>query len=102
MSESPVLETLAAMTAASLDRFELPAESLLMIRLAALIAVDAPSASYLAHVGPAAELGVTLDDVQNVLVAVAPIVGSPRVVSASVKIADALGIAVAIAEADSE
>jgi hypothetical protein len=45
------------------------------------------------------QLGVTVEDVQNVLIAVAPIVGAARVVSATGKVADALGVAIAIAEA---
>jgi hypothetical protein len=40
--------------------------------------------------------------VQSLLVAVAPVVGTPRVVSASGKIAEALGLAVALAEEELE
>ena len=76
----------------------------MLVRIAALAAVDARPVSYLAHVGPAAEVGVTVEDVQNVLVAVAPIVGTARVMSAAANIAEALGVAIAVlaAEADSE
>ena len=98
--ERPVLETIAAMTAASLERCDLAPDALLLVRIAALAAVDARPVSYLAHIGPAAELGVTLEDVQNVLVAVAPIVGTARVMSAAVNITEALGFAIAVAEAD--
>ena len=99
-AERPVLETIAAMTAASLERCDLAPDALLLVRIAALVAVDARPVSYLAHIGPAAELGVTLEDVQNVLVAVAPIVGTARVMSAAVNITEALGFAIAVAEAD--
>lgn len=98
MADASVLETLEAITAASIERFELPAQVLLVSRLAALIAVDAPAASYVVHIGPATDLGVTVSDVQNVLIAVAPIVGTARVTSASLKIAEALGFAIAVAE----
>ena len=98
--ERPVLETIAAMTAASLERCDLAPDALLLVRIAALAAVDARPVSYLAHIGPAADLGVTLEDVQNVLVAVAPIVGTARVMSAAVNITEALGFAIAVAEAD--
>ena len=98
--ERPVLETIAAMTAASLERCDLAPDALLLVRIAALVAVDARPVSYLAHIGPAADLGVTLEDVQNVLVAVAPIVGTARVMSAAVNITEALGFAIAVAEAD--
>ena len=57
-----------------------------------------PPASYLANAGTASDVGVTLEDVQGVLIAVAPIVGSARVVSASGNIAGALGFAIAVLE----
>jgi alkylhydroperoxidase/carboxymuconolactone decarboxylase family protein YurZ len=99
--ETPVLDTIAEMTVASLERCNLPADALVLIRIAALAAVDARPISYLAHVGPAAEAGVTIEDVQNVLVAVAPIIGTARVMSAAVNITEALGFVIAVAEAES-
>jgi alkylhydroperoxidase/carboxymuconolactone decarboxylase family protein YurZ len=96
--EAPVLETLADINAVSLARAELDPATLLLVRIAALAAVDAPAASYLMHVGPAVESGVTVEQVQDVLVAVAPITGAPRVLSAAMKITDALGFAIVVAE----
>ena len=52
------------------------------------------------HIGPAVESGVTLELVQDVLVAVAPITGAPRVLSAAGNITDALGLVIAVAEAE--
>jgi alkylhydroperoxidase/carboxymuconolactone decarboxylase family protein YurZ len=101
-SDTPVLDTLAAMTAESLARCGLDENSLLTARIAALVAVDAPAASYLMHVGPAADAGVTLEQVQNILIAVAPIVGTPRTVSAAARITEALGIVVLAVEAELE
>ena len=94
IGEAPVLETLADLTAVSVLRSEPDAQSLLMVRLAALISVDAPAASYLLQVEPAAEVGITLEMVQDVLVTVAPIVGTAKALSASAKIVDALGLAI--------
>ncbi len=102
MSDTPVLDTVAAITAVSIAEFTAPAAALVLIRLAALVAVDAPEASYLAHIGPSLEVGVTIEDVQNVLVAVAPIVGTPKVVSAASKIEAALGFAILVAVAELE
>ena len=101
-SDTPVLDTLAAMTAESIARSGLDASSLLVARIAALVAVDAPAASYLMHVGPAMDAGVTLEQVQGILTAVAPIVGAPRTVSAAGNIAEALGIVVLALEAELE
>ncbi|MDN4644175.1 carboxymuconolactone decarboxylase [Arthrobacter sp. PsM3] len=101
-SENPVLETIGAITNASLGRSDLPADALLMIRIAALAAVDARPISYLAHVGPSIESGVTAKDVQNVLVAVAPIIGTARTMSAAINISEALGFAIAVMEDEAE
>ncbi len=70
----------------------------MLVRIAALAAVNARPLSYLAHIGPATDVGVTLEDVQNVLVAVAPIVGTARVVSAAASITEALGFAISAVE----
>ena len=69
---------------------------------AALAAADGPPLSYLANVGAATDVGVTAEDVQNILVAIAPIVGTARVVSAAGNITRALGFAIAVAEAELE
>ena len=97
-----MLDTLAAMTAESLARCTLDDNSLIAARLAALAAVDAPALSYLAHVGPAMEAGVTIEQVQGILVAVAPIIGAPRTMSAAGRITEALGIVIIAAEAELE
>ena len=97
-----MLDIIATMTAASLEGSNLPADTHLMVRLAALAAVDARPISYLAHVGPSLEVGVTVEDVQNILVAIAPIIGTARTVKAAVNISEALGFAIAILESESE
>ena len=101
-SENPVLDTLAAMTAESLARCGLDDNSLIAARIAALAAVDAPVASYLMHVGPAMDAGVTIEQVQDILVAVAPVIGTPRTLSAAANISRALGIVIIALEAELE
>jgi 4-carboxymuconolactone decarboxylase len=98
--ETPVLDLLATMTAASLDASSLDAHSLMLVRIAALAAVDAPPASYVLNLGPAADAGVDADEVRGVLTAIAPIVGTARVASATGAIVDALAVAIEVAEAD--
>ena len=97
--DTPVLDTIAAMTAVSVAECDLPPAALMLVRLAALAAVDANPASYLLNIGPAAEAGITLEDAQNVLVAIAPIIGTARVVSAGIHIAEALELAIEVLEA---
>ena len=54
----------------------------------------------LVEFGSAVDAGITLEDVQGVLIAVAPIVGAPRIAEAAAHIATALGIAIELAEAE--
>ena len=96
----PVLDTIVAMTAASLERCDLPADTTVLLRLAALAAVDARPASYLSNIGAALAVDITLEDAQNVLVAIAPIVGTARVTSAAINITEALGLAIQAFEDD--
>ena len=75
--DRPLLDTLADMTAASISRADLADRELMLVRLAGLVAVDAPPSSYLLNIGPAVDSGLTLEDAQSVLVTLAPIVGDP-------------------------
>ncbi|MFD8259100.1 carboxymuconolactone decarboxylase family protein [Streptomyces griseoluteus] len=99
-SDTPVLDTIAAMTVDSIERCGLPPNALVLTRIAALAASDAPPISYAAHIGPALDSGVTADQLQDVLVAIAPIVGTPRVMAAAANISKALGIAIVVADAE--
>ena len=98
--ETPVLDTLADITAASLAHNTLPPRELMLVRIAALIAVDAPAASYLANAAAATDSGITADDIQAIMIAVAPVVGTVRVVSAGGNILRALGFAISVADAE--
>jgi alkylhydroperoxidase/carboxymuconolactone decarboxylase family protein YurZ len=95
---TPVLELLGNMTAESMSASSLDPESLMLARIAALIAVDAPPASYLLNLRAAGELGVDADQVVGVMTAVAPIVGTARVASAAGKLVRALGLADELSE----
>ena len=98
-SETPVLDLLATMTAGSIEASSLDVETLMLVRVAALVAVDAPAASYLLNLGVASELDIDAEQVRGVLAAVAPIVGTARVVAAMGKIARALEFELEVAEA---
>jgi 4-carboxymuconolactone decarboxylase len=98
--DTPLLNLLAGMTASSLETSNLDGQTLMLVRIAALIAVDAPPASYLMNLGAAGEVGVTSDQVEGVLAAVAPIVGTTRVVAATGNLVRALGLGAAIGEAE--
>ncbi|MFD3842444.1 carboxymuconolactone decarboxylase family protein [Streptomyces sp. NPDC058642] len=100
VSDTPVLDTLAAMTVDSIERCGLAPDTLILTRIAALAASDAPPISYAAHVDPAVRAGLRVGQVQDVLVAIAPIVGTARVMTAAGNIATAFGMAIAVADTE--
>jgi 4-carboxymuconolactone decarboxylase len=101
-NETPVLDLLAGMTAASVDASSLDAETLMLVRVAALVAVDAPAVSYALNLGVAGDMGIDPEKVRGVLAAVAPIVGTARVAAATGNIVKALAVAIEVAELDSQ
>ena len=101
-SETPILDLLASMTADSFEVSSLDPESLMLVRIAALVAMDAPPISYVMNLEAAGELGVDAEQVRGVLAAVAPIVGTARVASATSKIVRALALEIELAELEAE
>ena len=101
-SDTPVLDLLANMTADSVSASSLDAETLVLVRIAALAAVDAGTVSYLLNLEAADQVGLEVEQVRGVLAAIAPIIGTARVVSATGRIVDALGIALEVAYAEAE
>ena len=63
-----------------------------LVKLAALIALDAPPASYVWQVANALAEGATPEDMLGVLIAIAPQVGGPRLVAAAPELMLALGL----------
>ena len=71
------------------------ARSHALLRIAALIAVDAATPSYMNAVEAGLKAGASYDEMVGTLIAVIPIVGVARVVSAAPNLALALGYDVA-------
>ena len=101
-TDTPVLDLLASMTADSMEASSLDAETLMLVRIAALVAVDAPPVSYALNLEAARDLDIDAEQVQGVLAAVAPIVGTARVASATSKIVRALELELEVAELEAE
>ena len=99
-TDTPVLDTIADITAASIEHNSISPRDFMLARLAALIAMDAPPASYLANAPAIEEAGLTSEDIQGIMIAIAPVVGTPRVVSAGGQILRALGFAIAVDNAE--
>ncbi len=91
-TDTPLLDLLARMNADSMETAGLDAQSLMLVRIAALVAVDAPPAAYLLNLGAADEVGIDVDQVRGVFAAVAPIVGTPRVAAAVGNVIRALAL----------
>ena len=100
--ETPILDLLASMTADSIEASSLDAETLMLVRIAALVAVDAPPVSYALNLEAAGDLEIDPERVRGVLAAVAPIVGTARIASATSKIALALALELEVAELEAE
>jgi 4-carboxymuconolactone decarboxylase len=92
VGETSVLEGLLGMQLENLEDSGLEPRAYAMVKIATLIALDAPPASFMAQVAFALRVGVTPEEVLGVLVAVAPQVGIPRVVSAAPEVTAALGL----------
>ena len=73
-------------------RTGLDARTFGLVKIAALIALDAPPASYIWQIPNALDGGATPEDIVGVLRAIAPQVGGPRVMSAVPEIMVALGL----------
>ena len=97
-SETPVLDLLASMTADSLAASSLTPQTLMLVRIAALAAVDGPPISYEMNLEAAVDVGLDAEAIQGVLTAIAPIIGTPRVASATGKLVEALAIELEVAE----
>ena len=100
--DTPVLDLLARMTADSIEASSLDDQTLMLVRLGALVAVDAPPASYLMNLGAAGDSGVSVEQVQGVVAAVAPIVGTSRALSAIGKMVRAFDLKLDLAELELE
>ena len=82
-----VLERLARMQLGALERSKLDEERYLLVRLAALVATDATPIAYRAHLGGAGDLPTA--KVLGTLAAIAPMIGSARVLAAASNLAAA-------------
>lgn len=86
------LESILELREAPVEATGLDERTFGLVKIAVLIALDAPPASYAWQVADAIEGGATAEDILGVLRAVAPQVGGPRVVAAAPEIMLALGL----------
>jgi 4-carboxymuconolactone decarboxylase len=87
-----LLEQVLGLRETQMESSGLDPRTFALVKIAALIALDAPSASYAWQIGNALNDGASPEDILAVLRAVAPQVGGPRVVAAAPEIMLALGL----------
>jgi alkylhydroperoxidase/carboxymuconolactone decarboxylase family protein YurZ len=92
LGDLEVLESALALREAWQERSGLDPRAFSLVKIAALIAVDAPPASYLWQISNALDAGATPAEILGVMRAIAPQVGGPRVVAAAPEIMVALGL----------
>ena len=93
MGDVDVLEKAIGMRELNREVTHLDGRTFALVKIAAIIALDAPPASYAWQIGNALDEGVTPEDILGVLAAVAPQVGGPKVIAAAPEIMVALGLA---------
>ena len=76
----------------------LDAETFMLVRIAALATLDAAPTSWLLNLKLSGEAGITPERILGTLIAIAPVIGTARVISAAGKIVEALGLAIGLAE----
>lgn len=74
------------------DKSGLDDRTFALVKLAAIMALDAPPTSYLWQVANALAAGATPDDMLGVLMAIAPQIGGPRLTAAAPELMVALGL----------
>jgi alkylhydroperoxidase/carboxymuconolactone decarboxylase family protein YurZ len=87
---TPHVGQLAGMATDAFEASGLDHDTLMLVWLAALLALDAPTESYLMNLGAASQTAVSVERVHRVLTALAPIVGTARVLSATSRIMELL------------
>jgi len=76
-SSSPILALLASMNRAGIETSTLDAESIMLVRLAALVAVDAPPVSYMLNLEMAGDVNVDAEQIEGMLAAIARLWAPP-------------------------
>lgn len=99
--ESVVFESLTDMPLDSLERSGLDERTYLMARIAGLIAMDATPAAYFTNAAAASEI-LDIDDARGLLIALAPVVGSARIASASAALLDLFFVEAEAAESEED
>jgi alkylhydroperoxidase/carboxymuconolactone decarboxylase family protein YurZ len=92
LGQGAVADQVLSMQVDALTKSGLDKKSFVMARLGALVAQGAGQLSYMQTLEVAEEWGVTRDEIVGALIALAPTVGSARILAAAPLVAAALGV----------
>jgi hypothetical protein len=91
LNDEPFAESLLGLDQQTIEASALCPKVHALVRLAAAVAIDSAPSSYCSTIDQALAAGAEIDDVVATLIAVGPVVGLSRVVSAAPQLARALG-----------
>lgn len=92
LGQTGILEQAAELREELRQQSGLDPRAFSLVKIAALVAIDAPPASFIMQVGAALDAGAAPREILGVLTAIAPQVGIPRVVAAAPEIMVALDL----------
>ncbi len=84
----------------SFEESGLDPQTFMLVRMAALATLDAAPASWLMNITVGGEAGLAPEQILGTLIALAPVIGTARVVSAAGNILNAFALAGELAEAE--
>jgi 4-carboxymuconolactone decarboxylase len=88
-----VLNVLTRMIEGTFEESGLDAKTFMLVRMAALATLDAAPASWLMNIQAGGEAGLAPESIIGTLIAIAPVIGTARVVSAAGHIMKAIELA---------
>jgi 4-carboxymuconolactone decarboxylase len=93
-NDPELIDSLLSVQIQNIENSGLDEKTHALVRLAALVSIDAAPASFNWQLGIAKASGVTDAEILGVLVALAPTIGMAKIVAAAPEIANGLGFAV--------
>jgi alkylhydroperoxidase/carboxymuconolactone decarboxylase family protein YurZ len=91
LHDQAFLEAVLGTEADNLEASGLDPRTHAIVRLAALLAIDAPACTYQWNVDEALAAGVTEEEIVGILITTARLIGVPRVVAAAPDLASMIG-----------
>jgi 4-carboxymuconolactone decarboxylase len=92
------MDALRSLIEATFKDSGLDTKTYMLVRIAALATLDAAPASWVMNMEASDEAGLTAESILGTLIAIAPVIGTARIVSAAANITKALDLAEELAQ----